>query len=80
MVGTIDFRLQLGKDAVIMCSKPDHPSNNYGLFFGFYAGDSAVESPKFNLNTQSYEGVNPGFNTLVARYSFDPSKKQLIRS
>ena len=63
-----------------MFGKPDHPNNDNGLLFGFYAGESAAESPKFNLNANGYEGGHPGFNTLVARYTFDSSKKQLIRS
>ena len=75
-LATIDFKTQLGKDVNILFFKPAHPlCNKNGLLLGFYAGESAAESPKFNINTHSYEGSHPGYNTLVARYTFDSGKK-----
>ena len=47
---------------------------------GFFAGDSAAKSPKFNLNANGYEGSHPGNNTLVARFSFDKLKNLIKRS
>ena len=47
---------------------------------GFFAGDSAAKSPKFNLNANGYDGSHPGNNTLVARFPFDKLKNLIKRS
>lgn len=79
-LGTIDFKSQFGAGVNIVFCRPDHPTNKDGLLMGFFAGDSAAKSPKFNLSANGYEGSNPGNNTLVARFSFDKQKKLVKRS
>ena len=74
-LGTVDFKHTLGKDAVVLFCKPDKSDNTNGLLLGFFAGETLSESPKFNLNSNSYDGRNPGYNTLVARYSFNINKR-----
>ena len=78
-MGMIDFRKSFGPDVVVLFCRPDHSSAN-GLLFGFFATDSAAESPKFKLNCHSYSGDTAQVNTLVARYTYDTAKFNVVRS